>query len=435
MLELFKINLHNNMPFLKEGKLLLACSGGLDSVILAHLCFKSDLDITLAHCNFNLRGSESDEDETYVKQLALELGVPSITKSFDTKKHIQENGGSVQMAARALRYEWFDELMKTQEYDYVLTAHHADDNLETFLINLSRGSGIEGLTGIPWQNNKVIRPLLNFSRAQILEHAKLEGITWREDSSNKESKYLRNKVRHEIVPRLKEMHPTFLNNFMQTQAYLEQTDSLVKNHMDSIKKNVFVEKEGEKKVKVEELLKLRPIEAYLYQLFHEYGFTDWVGLKDLLNATSGKEVLSQTHRLLKDREWLILSTNKNESHDFFLIEDGTKQMDSPINIKIEKVKSMEKCPKNVAFFDKEKLNYPLMLRRWQKGDYFYPFGMQGKKKLSKYFKDEKVDVFSKEKQWLLCSDNEIAWVVGMRSDNRFKVDDSTKHIIKITFSV
>ncbi|MEX0315522.1 MAG: tRNA lysidine(34) synthetase TilS [Allomuricauda sp.] len=435
MLEQFKSHLQKKYSFLKKGKLLLACSGGVDSVVLTMLCAASELDITLVHCNFNLRGTESHEDETFVKQLAAEIGIPSITKSFDTKKYIEENGGSVQMAARSLRYQWFGSLLEAKEFDYVLTAHHADDDLETFLINLSRGSGIEGLRGIPEQNDKIVRPLLAFSRNQILAYAKSENITWREDSSNKENKYLRNKVRHEIVPRLKETHPTFLDNFMQTQTYLEQTVSLVQNYVDSIKKIAFEEDKGYIKIKLSELLKLQPIEAYLYQLFREYGFTDWKSIGELLLATSGKEVISETHKLLKDREHLILSAIETEKQDFFLIEEGIGEIEHPIHMSIENVKSVEKSSKNVAFFDKEKLNYPLMLRRWEKGDYFYPFGMQGKKKLSKYFKDEKVDVLSKEKQWLLCSGKDIAWVVGKRSDERFKVDSSTKNILKVTLSI
>ncbi|MGX1929961.1 tRNA lysidine(34) synthetase TilS [Flagellimonas sp. 2504JD4-2] len=435
MLEQFRSHLKKNFPFLIKGKLLLACSGGLDSVVLTMLCVASELDITLAHCNFNLRGPESDEDETFVKELALALKIPSITKLFDTKKYIQENGGSVQMAARTLRYQWFGSLIETKDFDYVLTAHHADDDLETFLINLSRGSGIEGLRGIPEQNDKIVRPLLGFSRNQILTYAKSENITWREDSSNQENKYLRNKVRHEIVPRLKEMHPTFLDNFMQTQTYLEQIASLVKNHMDTIKKEAFEEEKEYIKIKLSDLLKHQPIEAYLYQLFREYGFTDWKSIGELLHATSGKEVLSETHKLLKDRGHLILSAIETEKQDFFFIEEGILQIDCPIHMKIEKVKTYEKSPKNVVFLDKEKLNYPLILRNWKKGDYFYPFGMQGKKKLSKYFKDEKVDVFSKEKQWLLCSDEDIVWVVGKRLDERFKVDSSTKNILKVTLSI
>lgn len=435
MLTEFNNHIEKKHSFLKKGKLLLACSGGVDSIVLAHLCVRSALNVTLAHCNFNLRGSESDGDETFVKKLGSELKIPTITKSFDTKNYILKNGGSVQMAARALRYQWFEELKASEGFDFILTAHHLDDKLETFLINLSRGTGIDGLTGIPEQNKRVIRPLLAFSRVQILAYAKAEELAWREDSSNQDSKYLRNKVRHEIVPRLKEMHPSFLDNFNQTENFLNQTSTLVENYINQVRTDLFEIKGDLVKIKLDKLLKLQPIEAYLYKLFQSYGFTDWSGIQDLLTSMSGKEVVSKTHKLLKDRDYLILSETENEKQDFFIIEEGIEVIQNPISLKLEKAEAVQKSPKNVVFFDKEKLNYPLMLRRWEKGDYFYPYGMLGKKKLSKYFKDEKIDLFSKEKQWLLCSNNEIVWVVGMRSDNRFKVDDTTENILKVTLSV
>ncbi|RPG33110.1 MAG: tRNA lysidine(34) synthetase TilS, partial [Muricauda sp. TMED12] len=203
----FKEHISNKMSFLKGKKLLLACSGGVDSVVLAYFCVAVDLDIVLAHCNFSLRGEESDDDEDFVRELAIQLGVEVFIKSFDTRQYAETHRGSVQMAARELRYQWFDELLKTKGYDYILTAHHADDSLETFLINLSRGTGIDGLSGIPEVNEQVVRPLLPFSQEEILGYANSENIKWREDSSNESTKYLRNKIRHQIVPILKELHP------------------------------------------------------------------------------------------------------------------------------------------------------------------------------------------------------------------------------------
>ncbi len=435
MLAQFKQHLDSDFALLKGRKLLLACSGGLDSVVLAQLSIKSGLQITLAHCNFKLRGAESDGDEFFVKQLAKNLGCPIITTSFNVKKHIHENGGSVQMAARTLRYVWFQELMDKEGFDYVLTAHHADDSLETFLINLSRGTGLEGLSGIPKQNNKIVRPLIGFSRNQILEYAKSEGVSWREDASNKENKYLRNKIRHDIVPKLKELHPTFLDNVKRTQSHLNHSNALIENHIQSIKDTLFKDTGDSVKVKIEALLEYQPIEAYLYELFKDFGFTEWSNVKKLLSAMSGKEVLSNTHRLLKDREYLILSQKEPADDQIFFIDEDVNEVNNPITLKIESVESVKISPKNVIFLDKEKLNYPLILRNWQKGDYFYPFGMRGRKKISKYFKDEKIDVHSKEKQWLLCSGHDIVWVVGMRLDERFKVDGTTKNILKVTLSV
>ncbi|MDF0717328.1 tRNA lysidine(34) synthetase TilS [Muricauda sp. 334s03] len=420
------------MPFLKGQRLLLACSGGVDSVVLAHLCVAEEMDVALAHCNFNLRDEESDGDETFVRELASKLKVEVFVKRFNTEQYAEKKRLSVQMAARELRYQWFDEVLQTKGFDYVLTAHHADDSLETFLINLSRGTGIDGLSGIPEVNEKVVRPLLSFSQEEILDYAKNNNISWREDSSNASTKYLRNKIRHEIVPTLKELHPTFLRNFLNTQHYLQQTNDLVNHHLGELRAKLFEQSDGVIKIPIAELQKLQPLESYLYGLFKEYGFTEWNDVKNLLTAMSGKQVFSQTHQLLKDRDCLMLSKIKNKVKGTYTVSLDIDTSELPIKLKLEEVGALEEQGKNVVFLDKEKLNFPLVLRNWEKGDYFYPFGMQGKKKLSKFFKDEKLDVLSKEKQWLLCSDNKIVWVVGKRADERFKVDDSTKQILKIT---
>lgn len=432
MLKRFTEHINSNLPLLRERPLLLACSGGVDSVVLAQLCTSSGLKVTLAHCNFQLRGDESDADETFVQELGEKFGVKVITNQFDTEKYAEVHRGSIQMAAREMRYQWFKELLGTGKFHFVLTAHHADDDLETFLINLSRGTGIEGLTGIPIRNEKVIRPLLNFSRQEILDYAKENTLEWREDSSNAESKYLRNKIRLDIVPQLKTLHPSFLENFKRTQSHLEQTKSLVHNYMEDIRTKLFMRHGDTVKIEVAELARLVPLQSYLYGLLHEYGFTEWNDVKDLLNAMSGKEVRSKTHRLVKDRTHLILSPIETTLEQVFWISEEVTETENPISLRFENVKTIENIGRNTIYLDKEKLNFPLLLRNWEKGDYFYPYGMDGKKKLSKFFKDEKVDVISKEKQWLLCSNDTIAWVVGRRADKRFKVEDSTKDILKIT---
>ncbi|MBO0323068.1 tRNA lysidine(34) synthetase TilS [Muricauda sp. CAU 1633] len=429
----FKAHLKANLPFLEKARVLVACSGGMDSVVLAHLSVSAGLDVTLAHCNFKLRGSESDGDEQFVRNLAKELGVGVEVKSFETKKYVRQNRGSLQMIARELRYQWFNELMGAKGFDYLLTAHHVDDSLETFLINLSRGTGIDGLSGIPIQNGKVVRPLLDFPQKNLMDYAKRENLSWREDSSNSDKKYLRNKIRLEIVPKLKELHPTFLENFKQTQVHLQDSHVLMQNHLQEIKSILFADDGDVIRVAIEPLKELNPIEAYLYGLFKEYGFTEWEDVKGLLNAMSGKKVLSKTHSLLKDREYLLLSKIENRTNEVYSVHDKQTMLESPIQLKMEKVDAVEKSSPDTIFLDKKKLNFPLVLRNWQKGDYFYPYGMKGGKKLSKFFKDEKMDVFSKEKQWLLCSNDEIVWVVGRRADERFKVDKSTETIIKITF--
>ena len=432
MLKGFKDHIDKSLSFLKGKQLLLACSGGVDSVVLAHLSVSIGLDITLAHCNYKLRGTESEEDETFVRQLAKTLGVKVVVKSFNTLEEVTSKRGSLQMVARDLRYQWFNQLLDNEGFSYVLTAHHADDSLETFLINLSRGTGIGGLSGIPEQNGRVIRPLLAFSQENILQYAKAERIEWREDSSNLESKYLRNKIRHGIVPLLSELHPTFLENFQQTQTHLQQTNALLHYYFEEIKASLFVTEGDFIKINIARLKEYNSLEPILYGLFQEYGFTAWEDIKELLEAMSGKAVFSKTHRLLKDRDYLLLSKLEIDKDEQFFIQENDMALQFPIHLKMEMVKTVEKSERNVVFLDKEKLNFPLLLRNWEKGDYFYPFGMKGKKKLSKFFKDEKVDVISKERQWLLCSDQEIVWVVGRRPDERFKVDGTTQNIIKIT---
>lgn len=434
MLSRFSTYIHRDFSFLLEKKLLLACSGGLDSVVLLHLCVALELDICVAHCNFNLREVESDGDEAFVLGLSKKLKVPVKVKSFDTQEYMALNKVSIQMAARELRYQWFNQLVLEEGFDYILTAHHADDSLETFIINLSRGTGLEGLTGIPIQNGLVVRPLLDFSRNDILTYAKAERIAWREDSSNTENKYLRNKIRQDIVPRLKELHPAFLDNFQSSQSHLRATKALLQAHIDELRKKLLERHGNHYKLNVASLLQLHPVEPHLYYLLKDYGFSEWNDVKGLLTAMSGKQVESKTHRLLKDREYLVLFEKEVKNRVVFDVAETTECMDYPISLKFEPAKTLEILSENVVFLDKEKLNYPLILRNWEKGDYFYPFGLKGKKKLSKFFKDEKMDVFSKEKQWLLCSGEDIVWVVGRRLDDRYRVGRTTKQIIKITFS-
>ena len=435
MLQEFQKHIEFTFPFLKDKKLLVACSGGLDSVVLTHLCFHSNLDVTLAHCNFQLRGNESDGDAAFVARLAQELKVPHLSTVFDTKKVLSQNGGSVQMVARQLRYKWFETILEEYQLDYVLTAHHADDALETFVINLSRGTGIDGLAGIPESNRHTLRPLLPFSRKGILDYATTNELTWREDSSNRDSKYLRNKIRKEIVPELKELHPTFLQNFQMTQQILIQSKQVLEKVYEEAKQKFFKEEGSVIKIKISDLKSLKPLEAYLFSLFKGYGFTEVGDLKSLLDSMSGKELHSKSYRLLKDRDFLLLQPREEKTKEVYVVSEEDKHIEHPIGLFLETVTQFEKGKENIVFLDKEKLNYPLTLRKWKKGDYFYPLGMKGKKKLSKFFKDEKMDVFSKENQWLLCSGEEIAWIIGKRADERFKIDGSTSQILKITYSL
>jgi tRNA(Ile)-lysidine synthase len=346
---------------------------------------------------------------------------------------MNKNKVSIEMAARELRYAWFAEIMKENRLELLLIAHHADDNLETFLINLSRGTGIEGLKGIPAKTSLIARPLLPFSREQILTYANDEKLAWREDSTNQETVYLRNMIRHEVVPKLKELHPTFLNNYQMTQSYLADTASMLSDYIALLKSKLWLVEKDVVKIKVTELLKLKPTKSYLHALFHDYGFKAWDDMEDLLSGMSGKEVRSKTHRLVKDRAYLLLQELDSKTDTRFLIQANDTTIEKPIRLIIAEVDTISETADNILYVDKSTLKYPMVVRKWEKGDYFYPFGMTGKKKLSKYFKDEKIDVISKQKQWLLCTGDDIVWVIGKRADNRFKVKAETKKIVKITW--
>ena len=433
MLNQFQVHINNNLSFLKESKLLIAISGGLDSVVLTHLCHQLNLNIALAHCNFNLRGKESNADEDFVLQLVEDLDLEVFIESFDTETYAKKNKQSIQMAARNLRYNWFEELSKQLQFDYILTAHHADDNLETFLINLSRGTGLEGLTGIPETNNKLVRPLLPFSREDIETYAKTKNLNWREDSSNASTKYLRNKLRHDVIPILKEVNPQLLQNFNKTQLFLKDSSQIIEDRIADVSEELIdTICENEMHFNIKKIKNLSNPKAYVYEFLKDYGFTEWNDILNLLDAQSGKQVFSSTHRLVKDRESLLLSEIYSKSFETILISNEDKNVETPFgNLSFEDVYSVSEKDRNFIYIDKDKLEFPLILKTWEEGDVFYPLGMTGKKKLSKYFKDEKLSLLEKESMRLLCSGEDIVWVVGKRADDRFKVAKSTKHILKI----
>ena len=433
MIEALRHHINSNFEFLNTSKLLLAISGGIDSVVLAHTCHKLGLHFALAHCNFNLRGEESDADEDFVLQLADNLGLEVFVESFDTEAYAKEKKRSIQMAARELRYNWFEELADQLHFDYILTAHHADDNLETFLINFTRGTGLEGLTGIPPINGKFVRPLLPFSRADVEAYAQENKVKWRDDSSNVSVKYLRNKLRHEVIPILKEINPSLLQSFESTLSNLKDVADIVEDKMsDLIKEGVIKLTDFGCRLDIKKIKKHRNVKAYLYRFLNDYGFKEWNDVVSLLDAQSGKQVFSSDWRLIKHRDYLLLSElNTKEDEDIIIFKED-KQIETGIGTLVfEKTNQLNETHSNVIFVDENHLRFPLILRKWQEGDMFYPLGMHGKKKLSKYFKDEKLSMLDKENSWLLCSGNEIVWVIGRRADNRFKVTESTKNILKI----
>ncbi len=433
MLEAFKKHIEKTFPELFDSKFIIACSGGLDSMVLADLCHKIGLRFHLAHCNFRLRGKKSDGDENFVGEYAEKINHLFHVTHFDTIGFVNQYKVSVQMAARALRYSWFAQLLSENDIPFLLTAHHANDNLETFVINLSRGTGIDGLTGIPARTDGILRPLLPFARAQLEGYAQEEGLLWREDASNADTKYLRNKIRLEVIPKLTELHPTFIENFKNTQHYLGQTEAIASTYLQLLKDELFI-RHGEKyRISVQGLKKLSPLDAFLYGLFNEYGFSEWENLKDLLDAMSGKQLLSNTHLLVKDREFLLLSPLQEANNEelLYLVEENSERIEFPVPLKFSMVNERYDNTEREVYIQKNQLKYPLEIRKWKKGDYFCPLGFNGKKKVSKFFKDEKIDVLSKKEIWLLCSDNNIVWIIGKRADHRFRVTDNNNDILKI----
>ena len=365
MLEKLQQHIKYKFSFLKEKKLLIAISGGLDSVVLTHLFHQLSFDISLAHCNFNLRGIESDQDEIFVKELGEKLHLKIVTKGFETENFASENQLSIQVAARNLRYEWFQEIIAKNQFDFVLTAHHSDDNLETFLINLTRGTGLEGLTGIPELNNNILRPLLVFSRDEIENFATKNNIDWREDKSNASNKYVRNKIRNQVVPILKEINPTLLDSFQKTSDYLKESQQIIDASIAHFKKKVVEETENSNlRIDITKIQKTNNPKAYLYQLLKEFGFSEWNDVTNLLTAQSGKEVVSKTHRLLKDRGFLILSKKEEiKSNNIFLISEDTLEIRSPIHLKIAAVSKMEKENKSTIYLDKSSIYFSINVKK------------------------------------------------------------------------
>src|SRR5690606_15994393 len=334
MLSNFNKHLLENFSFIRQKRLLIACSGGMDSVVLTHLMKTLNFEIGLAHCNFSLRGKESDDDERFVIGLAKKMEISVFAETFDTKKYAEEHKISIQMAARDLRYAWFSEILINFNYEYLLTAHHLDDDLETFFINISRGTGLSGLTGIPSENTRILRPLLDFSRMEIAQYAEDNNLKWREDSSNKKSDYLRNMLRWEVLPQFKKTNGSILKNFQKTRRNLQSSQALIEDYLSLIYNKVVIEDADSYKINVEKIKELPHTEAVLYELLHGFGFTEWDDVSKLLYAQTGKQIFSKTHSLLKNREELILSkvSKKNYSDEFSVGEEGISK---PIQLTIE----------------------------------------------------------------------------------------------------
>ena len=418
----------NKKLFSKENNLLLAISGGADSVCLFFALKELGYNVELAHCNFKLRGKESDEDEYFVRELANKYGVKYHVNSFETQKYASEQKISIQMAARDLRYKWFDELLAVNNLDFVITAHHKDDNVETFFINLIRGTGVNGLCGIKAKNKKIIRPLLEISRQEIESYLTKNKIKYRNDSSNSEVKYLRNKIRHQLMPLLKEMNPNIEQIITNEIFVLDGVSKVFQEQMTAIKERLLVQKEGIYKLNISELIELQHLEVILFEILKPFGFSEVDQIIKAINSQSGKQFFSDTYQLIIDREQIIISALENHQEDIEIREIEI-EIKNPLSMKFAGSIdfSLNKNP-NVAKLDFDKLSFPLKLRKWKNGDKFRPLGMRNFKKVSDFFIDEKYSILAKQKQWILCSEDDIVWIVGNRIDDRYKIETHTKKV-------
>jgi len=414
-----------------EAKILVAVSGGLDSMALLHLLRQSGFSVQAAHCNFNLRGEESDGDEKFVKEICDSLAIPIHIKHFDTETYAQSGGVSIQMAARDLRYAWFEEVRAANDMGHIATAHHQDDQIETILLNLSRGTGLKGMHGILAVQNKLIRPLLFTDRSALETWMSVNNFAYREDSSNASLKYSRNKLRHQVIPILKEINPSLSNTFQENAERFGGGEQNLSFLYEKQRRSIVLQKGDEQHIVLSELLKYpSPIDV-LFHFINTFGFNDWKAIENLMNSESGKMIFSETHELLKDRRVFVLREKQKEYNHSFHIAKEQEGISDPISLSFQMLDGKEfelNASKHIAALDFDKLQFPLELRTRQKGDVFQPLGMRGKKKLSDFFIDQKMSLFEKENTWLLCSAGQIIWVVGHRIDERFKLVEASQKV-------
>lgn len=434
MLQQFRQFIKDNRLFTDKETILVAVSGGMDSVALCALFHQSGFKFGIAHCNFRLRGAESDGEETFVKQLASGYGVKFHSKSFETTEYANNRGISIQMAARDLRYEWFEHLLKTEGYNRVATAHHLDDQAETFFINLLRGAGLPGLHGILPKQGNLIRPMLFATRNIIDDFVRINHLPYREDSSNKSRKYLRNRLRHELMPVLTNIDPAFSHKLDNTMHHLRGVEDILNRHLEEVSARLVIRKNDCFYIEINKIKELPPAETWVYLLLQRFGFSPVVlkEIADALDGISGKIFFSTSHRLVKDRDLLIVESlsRLNPDQKEYIIDEDAPGIRLPFPVEFQLLPVAEILPVlhdlNYACLDSGILSYPLTLRRWQKGDSFIPFGMKGKKMVSDFLIDLKLSIPEKEKIWILLSSGEVVWIVGKRIDERYRITKQTQ---------
>lgn len=431
-----------NKLFSRNDKLLLAVSGGIDSAVLCHLVKNSGYDFGIAHCNFQLRGKESDMDEQFVSELAKQHAVLYFSKQFNTKAYREKNKLSLEEAARNLRYTWLEDIRNNFGFAAVATAHHLNDSIETILFHLAKGTGISGMKGIPVKNKNIIRPLLFAARYEIEMYAKENSIQYRVDSSNALSEFERNKIRNEVIPVLKQLNPSLEKTFEKNIRHFAETENIFKEAIAKKLKKIISIKNNDIYIPVAALKNLPYKITYLFELLSPFGFNEEQVLQIASNMHgSGKIFLSGTHRVIIDRKYFIITGNKTRESSCIIIHKENKNVHAPqFKLKFE-YSVLKKIKLNktgtVAYFNADSVQFPLTLRTWRAGDYFYPAGlykknnMPAKKKVSDLLSDLKYDIRQKENTWILVSGEKIIWVAGIRQDERFKITPATKHLLKI----
>lgn len=444
--------------FAATDKLLLAVSGGVDSVVLCELCYRAGFNFSIAHCNFQLRAEESERDEVFVKKLGEKYSVQVFIQRFDTTTYAKEKGISIQVAARELRYNWFYELLKKQHtgetangkknaaalqpltttvpFAFVATAHHCDDNVETVLMNFFKGTGIAGLRGILPKQAQLIRPLLFATKQQLVQFAQAHHLQWVEDSSNDTEKYSRNYFRRQVIPMVQSVYPAADTNIADNIARFRDIEILYRQAIAVHKNKLLIKAGNEIHIPVLKLKKSEPIDTILYEIAKEYGFTSAQvpEIKALLKSESGKYIASSGYRMIRNRAWLIIAPLSPEDSGHIIIDEPGSYAFAEGVLKIsERDASGYSIVSDalVAALDCKSISFPLIVRKWKTGDYFYPLGMKKKKKLSRFFIDQKLSKTDKENIWVIESNKRIVWVVGQRIDDRFKVHQHTSKIFQI----
>jgi len=469
--------------FGEKDRLLVAVSGGMDSVVLCECCHQAGLDFIIAHCNFQLRQDESDRDEAFVRQLAKKYNRELLVRRMDTKAYAEEHRLSIQVAARELRYHWFGEITarsgpsapasqpaasgpsapasqpaasgssatdprsaasvpavadpqpSAAPPQWILTAHHLDDNIETLLMNFFKGTGIAGLRGILPRQGNIVRPLLFAGKAALKKFAEQHQLSWVEDSSNASDKYTRNYFRHQVIPLVQQLYPAALHNLADNIPRFRDIEVLYRQSVQQHKKKLLEVKGPEIHIPVLKLKKSEPLHTIVYEIIADFGFSPQQveGVIDLLDSGSGKYILSPTHRILKDRNWLIISAHPVAQSTRILIEspdDKIAYENRTLKLELQDVQKISTDPL-IAQLDAKMIQFPLLLRKWRPGDYFYPLGLDKKKKLARFFIDNKLSLAEKEKVWVLEMNKKIIWVVGLRLDHRFRITPNTRKVLKI----